>query len=90
MKHKRVIIFIAAAFLIPIMVFGGIPEKTVKIKKTGESKPAVSYNHRGHPSVSDCKGCHSAVKDKISAHKKCRVCHENKGGPTKCSLCHKG
>lgn len=59
--------------------------------KTG----TVTFNHKSHgDTLKDCAKCHQGTPAKIEmnkdvAHKMCKGCHAETGGPTKCGDCHK-
>jgi len=57
----------------------------------------VTFKHADHQAkAGDCKVCHEAAPGKIEgfgkdiAHKTCKGCHQEKGGPTGCKDCHSG
>lgn len=58
-------------------------------------KGTVTFNHKVHQEkVDDCAKCHEGTPAKIEvdkdyAHKTCKSCHKEMGGPTKCNDCHK-
>ena len=95
---KKLLLLLAAVILIaPILLAESAPVEDVKINKTGNTKPAVTFNHPGHAAkigskAEECDACHNAVKSKDSAHKYCAECHKTmKSGPVlaKCNTCHK-
>ena len=90
MKKRVMIFLVALAFVIPVILFAAsAPKKAMKVKKSGNKKSAVMFDHNKHSAVKDCDGCHKAAKTKNASHKYCRDCHKSKGGPTKCKQCHK-
>ena len=93
MKKSVFIIFLITIFVVPFILFAKLPKGDMKIKKVGNKKSAVIYNHVKHAKIKnakDCKGCHAAMKTKAAAHKMCITCHKTeKVGPRKCKECHK-
>lgn len=61
-------------------------------------KGSVIFQHKLHQErvKLDCSKCHTSFEQKFSdavsvrdiAHEKCRACHKERGGPTKCFECH--
>lgn len=54
----------------------------------------VTFNHKAHTERAECAKCHQGTPAKFEvtkdwAHKECKGCHQEKGGPTKCNDCHK-
>lgn len=57
----------------------------------------VTFNHKAHQSMLDCKACHKEGTpaklhlQKDFAHRLCKGCHEIRRGkaPLKCDGCHK-
>lgn len=87
MKHLIVALF-AVAFLAGTAVAGDVVKYEAK-------NGAVTFDHKAHQAkVGDCAKCHEGAPAKIAvdkdyAHKNCKGCHQEKGGPTKCGDCHK-
>ena len=59
-------------------------------------KGNVTFDHKAHGEKlgGDCAKCHEGTPAKIEvdkdfAHKTCKGCHKDMGGPTKCNDCHK-
>lgn len=84
---------LAIALLLAFTAGIAIASDTVVMKaKNGD----VTFNHKAHSGIMDCKGCHGEGKpgkvdvDKDAAHAMCKDCHVKKSaGPTKCGECHK-
>lgn len=54
----------------------------------------VSFDHAKHSAKEKCTSCHAGtparfVLGKDKAHQLCKTCHQQKGGPTQCTGCHK-
>jgi len=55
----------------------------------------VTFPHKAHQEKFRCKKCHEGAPGKIEgfgkdwAHKNCKGCHKDEGGPTSCKDCHK-
>ena len=94
MKQLIVTLLVAAFIAAGSLAFADNGPAEIKMPaKMGE----VTFNHAGHQAKlnGDCKVCHEAGPGKIEgfgkdlAHKTCKGCHAEKGGPTGCKDCHK-
>ena len=77
MSRKLAVILIAIAVAMAFTVSMAVaadPPAQVTVKKTGDSKSAVTFNHAEHAKGIDCVTCHhtSKSKDDIQA---CGECH---------------
>ncbi|HEU0265875.1 MAG TPA: cytochrome c7 [Geobacterales bacterium] len=89
MKKMIVALFVVVAFA-GVSVAADVMEFPASMGK-------VTFNHKAHQAKvnGDCKVCHEKAPGKIEgfgkdmAHKTCKGCHAEKGGPTKCGDCHK-
>lgn len=56
----------------------------------------VTFDHTAHQEAWSCDACHPAFPQKYDdsisikdeAHKTCKACHQENGGPTSCKTCH--
>jgi len=86
-------------FLVMVMVVAGAAgaasaADVVTLRATNGN---VTFNHKAHQSMLDCKACHKVGTpgklhlQKDFAHRLCKGCHEIRRGnaPVKCDGCHR-
>ena len=64
---------VALAFAISMAVAADAPDQ-ITIKKSGDKKSAVTFNHKTHEGLTDCVTCHHEAKSKDDV-KGCSECH---------------
>jgi hypothetical protein len=80
MKKKYFVLIMAIVVFVAFFIYSGTETDMKTVKKIGEKKGPVTFNHTAHSKLDKCDVCHHSKEDKGDKKVACTKCHSDKKG----------